>query len=150
VLPLDDYVPYLLNRAGARIAQAFSEEMRELGTTLQAWRVLAALRDRDNQRVSELADHTSIEISTLSRVLDGMQKQGLIARRRADDDGRVVTLHVTPAGRRLTNRIIPIAERYERVAVEGLSASETATLKRLLRRLYANMDALNGRREAAE
>ncbi len=150
MLPLDDYVPYLLNRAGARIAQAFSEEIRGLGTTLQAWRVLAALRDRDNQRVSELSDHTSIEISTLSRVLDGMQKQGLIARRRADDDGRVVTLHVTPAGRRLTDRILPVAERYERIAINGLSASETATLKRLLRRLYANMDALNGKREAAE
>jgi DNA-binding MarR family transcriptional regulator len=150
LLPLDDYVPYLLNRAGARIAQAFSEEMRGLGTTLQAWRVLAALRDRDNQRVSELSDHTSIEISTLSRVLDGMQKQGLIARRRADDDGRVVTLHVTPAGRRLTDRIIPIAERYERIAIAGLSPSETATLKRLLRRLYANMNALDGKRDAAE
>jgi len=75
-------------------------------------------------------------------VLDGMQKQGLIARRRAADDGRVVTLHVTAAGRRLTDRIIPIAERYERVAVEGLSAGETETLKRLLRQLYANMDGL--------
>jgi DNA-binding MarR family transcriptional regulator len=142
MLPLDNYVPYLLNRAGARIAQSFSEEMRALGTSLQAWRVLAALRDRDNQRVSELSDHTSIEISTLSRVLDGMQKQGLIARRRAPDDGRVVTLHVTTAGRRLTDRIIPIAERYERVAIAGLSASETETLKRLLRRLYANMGDL--------
>ncbi|WP_178130293.1 MarR family winged helix-turn-helix transcriptional regulator [Reyranella sp. CPCC 100927] len=144
MLPLDNYVPYLLNRAGARIAQAFSEEMRALGTTLQAWRVLAALRDRDNQRVSELADHTSIEISTLSRVLDGMQKQGLIARRRAPDDGRVVTLHVTAAGRRLTDRIIPIAERYEHVAVAGLTSSEADMLKRLLRRVYANMDRLSG------
>ncbi|MCW5747281.1 MAG: MarR family transcriptional regulator [Alphaproteobacteria bacterium] len=150
MLPLDDYVPYLLNRAGARIAQAFSEDMRALGTTLQAWRVLAALRDRDNQRVSELADHTSIEISTLSRVLDGMQKQGLIARRRAEDDGRVVTLHVTPAGRRLTDRIVPIAERYERTAISGLSATETATLKRLLRRLYANMDGLRDDGRAAD
>jgi DNA-binding MarR family transcriptional regulator len=143
MLPLDDYVPYLLNRAGARIAQAFSEEMRGLGTSLQAWRVLAALRDRDGQRVSELSDHTSIEISTLSRVLDGMQKQGLIARRRAPGDGRVVTLAVTAAGRRLTDRIVPIAERYERVAISGLSASETVQLKRLLRRLYANMTELD-------
>lgn len=143
MLPLDDYVPYLLNRAGARIAQSFAEEMRALGTTLQAWRVLAALCDRDAQRVSELSAHTSIEISTLSRVLDGMQKQGLVARRRAPGDGRVVTLHVTAAGRRLTDRIIPIAERYERVAVAGLSAAETGTLKRLLRRLYANMDGLD-------
>jgi DNA-binding MarR family transcriptional regulator len=119
MLPLDDYVPYLLNRAGARIAQAFSEEMRALGTSLQAWRVLAALRDRDGQRVSELSEHTSIEISTLSRVLDGMQKQGLIARRRNAGDGRVVTLHATAAGRALTDRIVPVAERYERVAVAG-------------------------------
>ncbi|TXL81910.1 winged helix-turn-helix transcriptional regulator [Vineibacter terrae] len=142
MLPLDNYIPYLLNRAGARIAQSFSDEMRALGTTLQAWRVLAALRDRDGPRVSELSDRTSIEISTLSRVLDGMETQGLIARRRAADDGRVVTLHVAPAGRRLTDRIVPIAERYERVAVTGLSSSETETLKQLLRRVYANMDGL--------
>lgn len=142
MLPLDNYIPYLLNRAGARIAQSFSDEMRALGTTLQAWRVLAALRDRDGPRVSELSDRTSIEISTLSRVLDGMETQGLITRRRAADDGRVVTLHVAPAGRRLTDRIVPIAERYERVAVTGLSSSETETLKHLLRRVYANMDGL--------
>jgi DNA-binding MarR family transcriptional regulator len=72
-----------------------------------------------------------------------MQKQGLIARRRAPGDGRVVTLAVTAAGRRLTDRIVPIAERYERVAISGLSASETVQLKRLLRRLYANMTELD-------
>jgi DNA-binding MarR family transcriptional regulator len=143
MLPLDEYVPYLLNRAGARIAQSFAEEMRALGTSLQAWRVLAALRDRDNQRVSDLSTHTSIEISTLSRLLDGMQRQGLVARRRMARDGRVVTVRVTAAGRRLTGRIVPIAERYERVAVSGLSAVETATLKRLLRLLYGNMDRLH-------
>ena len=43
--PLDSYLPYLLNRAGARIAASFSEEVRPLGATLQMWRVLAALRE---------------------------------------------------------------------------------------------------------
>jgi DNA-binding MarR family transcriptional regulator len=147
--PLDDYVPYLLNRAGARIAQAFAEEMRSLGTSLQAWRVLAALRDRDGQRVTELSTHTSIEVSTLSRVLDGMQRQGLVSRRRGADDGRVVILRVTAAGRRLTGRILPIATRYEYISTAGLSQRDTATLKRLLRRLYANMDGLGVNRSAA-
>jgi DNA-binding MarR family transcriptional regulator len=142
VLPLDDYVPYLLNRAGARIAQSFSEEVRPFGITLQMWRALAALTDRDGQTVGELSLHTSIEISTLSRVLDGLQRQRLIERRRAENDGRVVSLHLTAAGRAMTRRIIPIAERYERVAIAGLSARDVETLKRLLRRLYANMDGL--------
>jgi DNA-binding MarR family transcriptional regulator len=144
VLPLDDYVPYLLNRAGARIAASFGDEVRPLGITLQMWRALAALTDRDGQTVGELSGHTSIEISTLSRVLDGLQRRKLIERRRAEDDGRVVTLHLTAAGRTMTRRVIPIAERYEQVAIAGLSMRDIATLKRLLRTLYTNMDQLTG------
>jgi MarR family transcriptional regulator, organic hydroperoxide resistance regulator len=53
-----------------------------------------------------------------------------------------VLLHVTAAGRRLTRRILPIAERYEEVALKGFAAAEAATLKAALRRLYANMDDL--------
>ena len=142
--PLDDYLPYLLNRAGARIAEAFGEEVRPLGATLQMWRVLAALRERDGRRMGDLSQTTSIEVSTLTRLVDGMEKKGLVARRRAAADARVVALHVTPAGRRLTQRILPIAERYEQVALRA-SAGEAETLKTALRRLFANMDGLKSR-----
>ena len=142
MLPLDDYVPYLLNRAGARIAQSFSDEVRPFGITLQMWRALAALTDRDGQTVGELSVRTSIEISTLSRVLDGLQRLKMLERRRDENDGRVVTLQLTAAGRAMTRKIIPIAERYEHVAIAGLSTRDVATLKRILRTLYANMDGL--------
>ena len=140
--PLDSYLPYLLNRAGARIAASFSDEVRPLGATLQMWRVLAALRERDGRRMGDLSETTSIEVSTLTRLVDNMEKKGLVARRRDADDARVVALHVTPAGRRLTQRITPIAERYEAVALAGFSAAETKTLKAALRRLYVNMEGL--------
>ena len=140
--PLDSYLPYLLNRAGARIATAFSEEMRRLGATLQMWRVLAALREHDGRRMGDLSATTSIEVSTLTRLVDTMERKGLVVRRRDAGDARVVALHVTPAGRRLTQRITPIAERYERVALAGFTAAEADSLKAALRRLYANMEAL--------
>jgi DNA-binding MarR family transcriptional regulator len=140
--PLDSYLPYLLNRAGARIAAAFSEEVRPLGATLQMWRVLAALREGDGRRMGDLSETTSIEVSTLTRLVDNMEKKGLVARRRDAGDARVVALHVTPAGRRLTQRITPIAERYESVALAGFTAAEADILKAALRRLYRNMAAL--------
>jgi DNA-binding MarR family transcriptional regulator len=140
--PLDSYLPYLLNRAGARIAASFSEEVRPLGATLQMWRVLAALRERDGRRMGDLSETTSIEVSTLTRLVDAMEQKGLVARRRDAGDARVVALHVTPVGRRLTQRITPIAERYERVALAGFAAAEADGLKAALRRLYANMEAL--------
>jgi len=142
--PLDAYLPYLLNRAGARIATAFGEEVRPLGATLQMWRVLAALRERDGRRMGDLSRTTSIEVSTLTRVVDTMEGKGLVVRRRAADDARAVMLHVTPAGRRLTQRIVPIAERYEQVALAGFGDAEAERLKEALRRLYANMDGLRG------
>ncbi|HYD06277.1 MAG TPA: MarR family transcriptional regulator [Reyranella sp.] len=140
--PLDSYLPYLLNRAGARIATAFGEEMRPLGASLQIWRVLAALRERDGRRMGDLSRTTSIEVSTLTRLVDNMEKSGLVERRRDVRDARAVALHVTAAGRRLTARILPIAERYEAVALKGFTANETKVLKQALRRLYDNMDDL--------
>jgi len=142
--PLDSYVPYLLNRAGARIATAFSEEVRPLGASLQMWRVLAALRERDGRRMGDLSVMTSIEVSTLTRLVDQMEKKSLVERRRDPDDARVVALHVTAAGKRLTRRIVPIAERYEQVALKGFAPVEVQVLRAALRRLYANMDELYG------
>ena len=140
--PLDSYLPYLLNRAGARIATAFGEEMRPLGASLQMWRVLAALREKDGRRMGDLSITTSIEVSTLTRLVDNMEKKGLVARRRDGADSRAVLLHVTPAGRRLIRRILPIAERYEAVALRGFDAREADVLRKALRQLYANMDDL--------
>lgn len=142
--PLDSYLPYLLNRAGARIATAFGEEVRPLGASLQMWRVLAALRERDGRRMGDLSSTTSIEVSTLTRLVDQMEKKGLVERRRDTGDARVVTLHVTAAGKRLTRRILPIAERYEQVALKGFAPIEVQVLRAALRRLYANMDELYG------
>ena len=140
--PLDTYLPYLLNRAGSRIATAFGEEVRPLGATLQIWRVLAALRERDGRRMGDLSQTTSIEVSTLTRLVDTMEEKGLAERRRDGEDARAIALHATTAGKKLTQRILPIAERYETVALKGFSAREAELLRKALRRLYANMDAL--------
>ena len=72
-----------------------------------------------------------------------MERKGLVARRRDREDARAVALHVTAAGRRLTRRIVPIADRYEKVALKGFAAAETEVLRAALRRLYANMDGLS-------
>jgi DNA-binding MarR family transcriptional regulator len=141
--PLDSYLPYLLNRAGSRIATSFGERVRPLGATVQMWRVLAALREKDGRRMGDLSETTSIEVSTLTRLVDTMEKKGLVDRRRDGDDARAVLLVVTPAGRRLTQRILPIAEHYETVALAGFNAAEADKLRAALRRLYANMEALD-------
>ncbi len=141
---LTDYLPYLLNRAGTRIAAAFTKEARRHGLSLQMWRVLAALNHRDGQGVGELADTTSIDISTLSRVLDQMERKRLVLRRRDARDQRNVAIWRTVSGRSATDKLLPTARRYETVALGGMEASEAQLLKQMLRRVYGNLDALSG------
>lgn len=146
-LDLTSYLPYLLNRAGSRIAESFSVMLRQQhGITLQMWRVLAALQHRDGQRVGELSGTTSIEVSTLSRLLNTMEDHDLVERRRPErsgGDARIVTICLTGKGRETTSRIIPVARDYEAIALAGLSDAETAELKRLLGRVFENMADLD-------
>ncbi|MBL0419644.1 MarR family transcriptional regulator [Ramlibacter sp. AW1] len=140
---LADAVPYLVTRAGMRMGQAFSKQLRSFDLNLAEWRVCAALHERPHQRLSDLAVQTTAEPSTLSRIVDGMIQRKLVARERSEDDARAIALRLTPEGVDLTQRVIPLAQLYERVALAGLSKPQVDSLKAMLRKLYDNMAVLD-------
>lgn len=139
---LERAVPYLLVRAGERMGNSFSRELRPFKLTLNEWRTCVALHLEPHQRLSEIAAHTSADLSTISRVIDGLIRRGLAQRDRAAEDARAIAVSLTPEGALLTEKIIPIAQLYERIALSGMSAEEAETLRGLLRRVYDNIGVL--------
>lgn len=139
---LASYLPYLVNRTGVRLAEAFSAELESFSITLPMWRVVAALDHKPRQRVGELAEMTSIEVSTLSRLLGSMERKGLVERERNYEDARTVTVDLTDLGERVTHQIIPLAKSYEELALSEFSAEEAAALKEMLIRVFRNLDSL--------
>lgn len=142
MLDLSQYVPYLLNRAGRRIADAFTRELAGFGVTLPMWRVMASLRSEGPQRLGDLSELTAIEASTLSRLLGHMEEQALVRRARSSGDARAITVSLTRRAAALTDRIVPLALRYEQVALNGMSDAEVAILKRLLAQMHENLGDL--------
>jgi len=143
-IELSDFLPYLLNRAGMRIGVMFSHDVAPYGVTLPMWRVLLELWHKDDHRLGELAERTSIDLSTLSRLVMSMQRKRLIVRRRSGADGRALSLKLTPKGLKLVETIAPYAIHYEKLAMNGLSRSEVAKLKRMLREVFANLERAAG------
>jgi MarR family transcriptional regulator, organic hydroperoxide resistance regulator len=143
---LDQFLPYLINRAGVRLAVNFARDIADTGVALQEWRVLAVLAAAGEQRLSDLAGLTSIDLSTLSRLVTRMGRQGLVTRLNGNGDRRERRIALTEKGRGRTRAIIPTARRYERLALAGLSAAEEQTLKRLLRRVFTNLEGLDRQR----
>ncbi len=140
---LQNSIPYLIARAGVRMGQSFTRELRKFDMTLTEWRVCSTLSHSPNQRLSEVALNTSTEPSTLSRVVDGLMQRGLLIRERSGDDARALALSLTPDGVDITQRLIPIAQLYERVSLNGFSSAQADQLRAMLRLLYDNMTPLD-------
>jgi DNA-binding MarR family transcriptional regulator len=144
-------LPFLLTRLGVRMGELFSRELAREGLTLPMFRVLAALSEQgEPQRLGALAALTSVEASTLSRLLGQMQRIGLITRERPEADQRSLAVMLAPLGTATAARLIPRAAHYEAIATGDLSAQEAAGLKTVLERVRANLPRLERELEAQE
>ncbi len=139
-LDLGNYLPYLLNRVGFAMVESFTAEaLKRHGLSIDMWRVLAALSSGGAQRQVDLSDMTSIDASTMSRLVSRLVRLGLATRGRSETSNREVVVALSPKGRALVQKLIPIANDLERKASAGLTARELAEAKRLLTRMYGNL-----------
>ncbi len=125
------------------MGELFIRVVRKHGLTLPMYRVLAALAEQGRPlRLGELAALTSAEMSTLSRLVAEMHRDGIVSRERPQNDQRSLQVALTPHGAALATRFMPVAAHYERVATGNMTAKDAATLKATLAQLYENLDRL--------
>ena len=139
-LDLGNYLPYLINRVGFALVESFTgDALTPNGLSIAMWRVLAALSHRGEQRQIDLVDMTSIDASTMSRLVSRLVRTGLVTRNRSAKSSREVVVELSPKGRALVQRLIPVAKRLEQTASAGLPARDLAVAKRALGRMYDNL-----------
>jgi len=141
-LDLANYLPYLVNRLGsALVASMTANALAQHDLTIDLWRALAVLAYRGAQRQIDLVSMTSIDASTMSRLITRLARIGLVTRRRSQTSSREVVIELTAKGKALVARIIPFAQALEHAAAAGIPAKDMAVVKRVLRRMYENMNA---------
>ena len=139
-LDLGNYLPYLINRVGFALVESFTTEaLAANGLSIAMWRVLAALSNNGEQRQVDLVTMTSIDASTMSRLVSRLVRMGLVTRSRSAKSNREVVVALSTKGRALVQRLIPIAKKLEETAAAGLPAKELAAAKRALGRMYDNL-----------
>jgi DNA-binding MarR family transcriptional regulator len=139
-LDLDAYFPYLINRVGVALVTTFGKEpLGRHRLNIAMWRTLAALSRNGGQRLVDLAQLTSIDVSTLSRMVTRLMRLGLVDRTRSKTSEREVLVMLMPKGRRLLDRLIPVALQFEAALTEGITPADLAVVNRTLHRMHANM-----------
>lgn len=136
---LEEHIFYLFGQVCGRRNRDLAEIFRQFGLSNPKFRVLTALTDGDGLPICALADITVVERTTLSRALDQMEADGLVRRVPNDADKRTIEVWLTPAGRRRLNQVWPRVVAETDRAVAGLSDTEIARLKTVLRKIIGNL-----------
>jgi DNA-binding MarR family transcriptional regulator len=139
-LDLGNYLPYLVNRLGGALVANFTEtSLTPVDLTIDMWRMLAVLSRGEARRQVDLVGMTSIEASTVSRLVTKLARMGLVTRKRSETSNREVVIELTAKGRTLVDRIIPYAHELEQAAASGIPAKDLAVVKRALRQMFENI-----------
>ena len=134
---LNHFATYLMNRVTATWNSQMQEALRGYDLTTVKMRTLAVLAITPGLTVNELSTFTVTEQSTMSRMLDAMEEQGLIRRQAREDDLRVREVHPTDRGREAFSRFWPTMYESFTALFQGIEEDEyqafIVTLHKLIR-----------------
>ena len=137
---VDAYPFYLLNRAVSRYNVVIESQLRGLGLDIPSWRVLMILGEAEPLPIAQVAKSAVINISTMMRIVERMQKADLIETAPSESDGRVTELRLTEIGReKLSGAREATAPIYHKL-IRGFSAGDFSKLLDMLGRLHDNLE----------
>lgn len=131
---LADQIGHILRRASQRHSQIFSGLMTD-GLTPTRFAALAMLQERGGLSQNELGRLTAMDIATIKGVVDRLRAKGLVSVEQDPKDGRRSLIDLTAAGRNVLAEAIPIGGAISEATLSSLTAAESVSLIRLLRKI---------------
>jgi hypothetical protein len=124
---------------GRRVTKEFARRANLTGPQLTVIKMLEQIGDLS---LSELSDRIRAQNSTVTGIIDRMEREGLVLRERSTEDRRVVHIRLTPKGAELARDIPVEPMEILRRALSSLSASEARDLLKIATKLARRVRAL--------
>lgn len=119
-------------RTGCTLHRCAERRLARNGLSYGRFLVMALLSQEEYLPVCRLAELSSVSYPTISALLSGMVRDGLVERVQDEQDRRVVRIALTAAGRAMLDEIMPGMFRHQAAVLAGLTREELATLVALL------------------
>ena len=117
------------------------DRARDMGLTLSRARLLMELAREDGPIQSDLAGLLDIEQPTLVRLLDGLERNGMIERRAVEGDRRARRVFLTEAARAQAQDILDFLAELRAGILQGIERDELEAALDVLRRTSRNIVA---------
>lgn len=143
---LEESPGILINRTALCIKREFQRllTLHGLSVTPEQCVVLWRLWHFEGGVQRELASTTFKDMTNLTRILDGLERRGLVVRRRDEHDRRCSRVFLTDDGRALRRNILTVAGELARKAYAGMDEGQIEQFKAMVRAIHANLNGNGG------
>jgi MarR family transcriptional regulator, transcriptional regulator for hemolysin len=133
--PRQEPIGLYVQRIAKDLNRSFDAALAEVGGNVPTWLILVSLKSGRPETQRQLADAVGIRGATLTHHLEGLERDGLVARERDPQNRRVQKVALTDAGEAAFERMRGAAFAFDGQLRDGLTEKELDTLRELLAKL---------------
>jgi len=137
----NDRLAHLVRDAAKGLMRGLQMRLTEHGVSFGHWTFLRILWEQDGLTQAELSERAGVMEPTTFLALKAMERRGYIRRKKTPDNKKKVFILLTPKGRALKGKLVPLALEVNKVAIHGAGAADVAATRKLLLRMIENLAA---------
>ena len=132
---------FITGKASIAIARRLQKKFNTsaLNLTIEQWSVLYHLWKEDGKSQQELCNATFRDKPSITRLVDNLEKLGLVKRVASENDRRINKVYLTKQALKLQEETMALAEETLNEALDGVSAEHVNLCKEVLQKVYDNL-----------
>ena len=137
---LDNQLCFRLYTASRLLSQAYHPLLSEHGLTYPQYLVLLALWEKDAQPVNDIAKRLFLETNTVTPLLQRMEKEGMLIRKKGEKDARQMIVSLTGKGKALQRKLAGVPFTLGNAVIcDSVTPESTPDLFRMLDDIIAKL-----------
>lgn len=126
-----NFICYRLKATMKKVEKLIGQKLDEFGVTLAQSFILFSLLEKDGCTLTEIGNRAQIDNSSLTTMVDKLEKEKLVERRLCPEDRRVITLYLTDAGRELALKVFNTGAEFNSEVLSSLGENTESFSKSL-------------------
>lgn len=136
---LNDCIGFITNTASKKLSDDFNRRLLEYKITRVNFIAIYYIGESEDISQRELSEKMDVNDSSIARLIDRMEKEELVERKRDLKDRRTVRIRLTEKGSLIRKALMPVAEKFQNDVTSGISQEELDVFNSVLEKMVKNL-----------
>ncbi|OLO27052.1 MarR family transcriptional regulator [Alkalihalophilus pseudofirmus] len=139
-LSLNDYISIKIHQTDLHLTSYIKAKLEAFNIAPEQNLIMMLLWEKDGLTQNQISLKLNKDKTNIARMASNLEKKGFISRRNCNDDRRSVKLFLTPDGKALGEKVIPITEEFNEIVIKDITDEELELLEKILSKMSKNVD----------